>query len=399
MTGDKGTDGDRERWDVVVVGGGPAGASAAIGALRARPDLSVLVLDRADFPRDKSCGDGIAPHAVDLLAAEGVTGLVEDCVPVRRLSLALGDVVASRLMRRPAWVVPREVFDARLVRAAEQAGAVRRVHRVRSLRRTASDVTVDTVAGAGVVVGADGAGSQVARRAGVRSGPSALAIRGYAPTPPGRRGEQVIVFGRTRQPSYAWSFDRGDGLANVGYGELLRRGRTPPSRALLLDQLERLLPGATAGAQRWRGHHLPLSTLRWQPADGPVLLAGDAAGLVNPMTGEGIYYAVLTGLLAGRAAAAAIAEGYPVSAGRRYRAAVAPLLRRHLADSAAGARLMRAGPVLPAGLTAAAEDQRVFDDLVDLGLADGRLTGRLLGGTARRLLPAGMGRATAGTFW
>ena len=387
-----------QRWDLVVVGAGPAGASAAIGALRARPDLRVLLLDRADFPRDKSCGDGIAPHAIDLLAAEGVTGLVDDCVPVRRLSLALGDASVSRLMERSAWVVPREVFDARLVRAAEAAGAVRRVHRVREVGRRSGRVLVDEDLEADVLVGADGASSLVARSLGARRGPAALAIRGYAPTPAGRRGEQVIVFGTTRQPSYAWSFDRGDGFANVGYGERLTDSRTPPSRALLLAQLDRLLPGAADGAERWRGHHLPLSTFRLRPVDGPVLLAGDAAGLVNPMTGEGIFYAILTGLLAGRAAAAAVTAGAPESAGRRYRRAVAPRLRAHLAHSATGGAMMTANRVLRAALATAAHDQRAFDDLVDLGLADGVLTPRLLAGMARRVVPAGARGVSPGTF-
>jgi flavin-dependent dehydrogenase len=118
-----------------------------------------------------------------------------------------------------------------------------------------------------------------------------------------------------------------------------------------------------------------------------VLLAGDAAGLVNPLTGEGIYYAVLTGLLAGQAAAASTAAGDPASTGRRYRTAVRPLLGRHLAHTAAANRLTSFGPVLSAGLTAAARDQRVFDDLVDLGLADGSLSTRLVAGLA-----AGVGR-------
>ena len=196
----------------------------------------------------------------------------------------------------------------------------------------------------------------------------------------------MIVFGDTRQPSYAWSFDRGDGLANVGYGELLTSARTAPSRALLLEQLERLLPGATVDAQSWRGHHLPLSSWRWRPQPGRVLLAGDAAGLVNPMTGEGIYYAALTGLLAGRAAATAVMDGSPESAGTRYRSAAVPALRRHLAHTAAGFRLMQSGPVLRAGLRAAAADQRAFDDLVDLGLADGTLTPRLLRGLSGGLV-------------
>jgi flavin-dependent dehydrogenase len=197
----------------------------------------------------------------------------------------------------------------------------------------------------------------------------------------------VIVFGDTRQPSYAWSFDRGDGLANVGYGEVLHGGvQAPPTRRLLLDQLERLLPGATEAGTAWRGHHLPLTPWRLRARPGPVLVAGDAARLVNPLTGEGIYYAVLTGLLAGTAAATAVTDHRPEEAGRRYAASLAPHFDRHLLSTGLAARLTTADPVLDAGLRAAASDQRVFDDLVELGLAGGRLTPRLLTSLARNAL-------------
>ena len=90
------------RHDLVVVGAGPAGAATALGALAADPSLSVLLLDRAEFPRDKSCGDGIAPHVLDLLADVGVTGLLDDRVPVTRLRLQRGDLGVDRAMARPA---------------------------------------------------------------------------------------------------------------------------------------------------------------------------------------------------------------------------------------------------------------------------------------------------------
>ena len=70
-------------WDLVVVGAGPAGAATALGALRADPSLRVLLLDRADFPRDKSCGDGIAPHVVDALRAVGAGDVVDGWTPLR----------------------------------------------------------------------------------------------------------------------------------------------------------------------------------------------------------------------------------------------------------------------------------------------------------------------------
>lgn len=361
-------------WDLVVVGAGPAGAAAALGALHARPDLCVALLDRADFPRDKACGDGVAPHVLDLLDGVGVTGLLADRTPVRRLRLERGGVSAVRCMARPAWVVPRTVLDARLVEAAVAAGAVLHRHRVRTVAVGPEGVQVDGTHRARVLVGADGAHSVVGRVLGRHPGRMALAVRGYAPTHPERAGEQHIVFGTTRQPSYAWSFDCGDGLANVGYGEVLTGRHAAPTRSLLLRRLDDLLPGAGADGRDWRGHHLPLSSATWSPSPGRVLLAGDAAGLVNPLTGEGIYYAVATGLLAGRAAASALTDGDGRAAGVRYRRASRALLVGHLRHTALAARLTGPGWVLDAGLRAAAGDQHVFDDLVELGLARGRIT-------------------------
>ena len=146
--------------------------------------------------------------------------------------------------------------------------------------------------------------------------------------------------------------------------------------------LEALLPGAAEGASQWRAHHLPLSSARWQQPDGRVLLTGDAASLVNPMTGEGIFYAVATGAIAGRCAVTGPAEG----AGRRHREAVRRLLATHLRHTALVSHLLPVPGVLAGGLRAAAADQRVFDDLVELGLGRGRVTPAVVAGVVRHLL-------------
>jgi menaquinone-9 beta-reductase len=371
-------------WDLAVVGSGPAGSSAAIGALLVDPSLRVALLDRAEFPRDKSCGDGIAPHVIDLLDEAGVTGIVDGHVPVARLRLEKGSLGVDRTMVRPTWVIPRTAFDLRLVDAAQAAGATLFRHRVRELAQ-GSLVVLDGELEARTVVGADGANSTIARALGMTPGPTAVALRGYRPTPSRRSGAQVIVFDTEGQPAYAWSFDRGDGLCNVGYGELLGHRHDRPTKALMMERLDTLLPGATNGGTDWKGHQLPLATGHWRPPAGRIMLAGDAAGLVNPITGEGIYYAVATGLAAGRAAAEALAAGDPATAGARYARATKRLLAGHLRHVAAAAWLSRHSRVVDAGLRASTSNQRVFDDLVELGLARGRITATMVRGLVREL--------------
>jgi geranylgeranyl reductase family protein len=367
-----------DSWDLVVVGAGPAGASAALAALHADPALRVLLLDRSDFPRDKSCGDGIAPHCFAKLAAIGVTGVEDGWTPLTRLELARGEQSVVDEMARPVYVIPRQVFDARLVERAVERGAELRRQRVASVLHLPD---------AAVVVGADGAHSVIRAHLGLPSGRRAIAIRGYAPTPAGRRGSQVIRYGERRQPAYAWAFDRGDGLSNIGYGELLPAdGEDPPSRRLLLDQLEELLPGYDGG--QWKGHHLPLSGWRWDQPDGRLLLAGDAAGLINPMTGEGIYYAIATGIAAGRSAVRALREGG--DPGALHRQAVRAELARHLKHTWVASRLAEHPVIVDGGIRVARRDRRVFDELVELGLGDGRISGRLVRGLAAGLARKGL---------
>jgi flavin-dependent dehydrogenase len=202
----------------------------------------------------------------------------------------------------------------------------------------------------------------------------AVAIRGYAPEPAEAAGVQLIATTEQRWPAYAWSFPLGDGRANVGYGELVSGGAT---RAGLVEGLQRLLPGVAP--EGLRAHRLPLSTQRPRQPDGRVLLAGDAASLINPLTGEGIFYAVLSGTLAGRAAV------HGPDAGAAYRRALRHRLGRHLTHSSAAARLSAWPRLMDAAFRAAGTDQRVFDDVVHLGLADGRLTARTLLSTVRSL--------------
>ncbi|MFI7513752.1 geranylgeranyl reductase family protein [Micromonospora echinofusca] len=363
-----------DEFDVVVVGAGPAGSAAALAARRA--GASVLLLDRSDFPRDKACGDGIAAHALDVLDELGVTDAVAGYAPLPALRLVgPGGGTVARALPRPAYTVPRKVFDARLLAAAVAAGARLRRHAVRHVEVRDDRVVLDGGLAARAVVGADGAGSVLRRALGHRPNPDrhlALAIRGYAPAPTGPP-EQLIVTSAPRWPAYAWSFPIGNGRANVGYGEVLRG--EPLSRAHLVDRLGTLLPGTDpATVTDLRAHHLPLSTHRPAPGQGRLVLAGDALSLINPFTGEGIFYALLSGALAGAAAA-----GSPEQAARRYAATLRRRLGTHLRHSSVAAWLARRRQVVDAAVRAARRDDRVYRTVVELGLGDGRLDARTLG--------------------
>lgn len=362
-----------ELADVAVVGAGPAGAATALRLLQLRPDARVLLLDAAAFPRDKVCGDGVAPHVLALLDALGVPDLAPLGPPVWGLRVrSPGGRVVDARCDRPSRVIPRAVFDAALVDAAVARGAVLRMHRVRRVVVRPDRVVLDGEIAARVVVGADGAHSAVRRALGAPAAPpaaTALAVRGYAATCVDPEA-LVIAFARCRPPAYAWSFPLPGGGANLGYG-VFGSGR-PGGKRELLERLAEELPGQVLDPGTVRGHHLPLSTgPRFQP-DGRVLLVGDAAGLVNPVTGEGIFYGVASGALAARAALSG------EHAGARYRAALRRCLARHHRHVGALARAVPHARFVDAAVVAAGRDHRVFDAIVEVGLGRGTASARVL---------------------
>jgi geranylgeranyl reductase family protein len=361
-------------WDLVVAGAGPAGSAAALEAKRLAPGARVLLLDRAAFPRDKPCGDGVGPHAAAQLAALDAAAALDGYPPLFRLRLrAPGGIEVSGTTARPSWVVPRQVLDARLVAAAVSAGVAFERERVRSLRQRDGWVVVNGALAARAVIGADGANSVVRRLLGARASSdrhTAIALRGYAPAPSGPP-EQLIAWVAEGWPAYVWSFATGTGLANVGYG--LLRSRLHGGRAELVQRLRSLLPGAEPDPASLRAHHLPFSSQRPLWGRDRVLLCGDAASMVNPLSGEGIYYALLSGRLAARAGLLA-----PDRPGPAYQAMLRAELGRHFRHAAVLGRAIRWQPLARAALAAADGSPARFQHLVELGLGQVRITPALL---------------------
>ncbi len=326
------------RFDALVVGAGPAGSIAALTL--ARGGARVALLDKAAFPRDKACGDLVGPRGIQVLIDLGIPlppGLdVGDMLVVgptgRRVVLP---AVGGRTYPGRALAITRCHFDAALRTAALDAGAVAVEGRAdEALERGGSLDGFGTDGGArlhaDVVIGADGAASHVAAAGDLVDRSRVLwgfALRTYLdasvelPT--------IVLWEQTPWhafPGYGWIFPGADGGVNVGVGIGTRAdrqagagaARTLPAFLHHLGSLG-LLPGERPAAPGRRlGGWLKMGMVGTTPARGRVLLVGDAAGLVNPLQGEGIAQAMGSG----RAAAEAVLAG-PDRAADRYRRALA----------------------------------------------------------------------------
>lgn len=362
----------RHIYDLIVAGAGPAGGAAALHLLRRRPGAPVLLLDKAVFPRDKICGDAVSPDGVTELERLGARSVVGGYAPIARMRVrSPGGIEASGAAPEPGYVVPRQVLDARLVDLAVAAGAELRQHKVRTVEQDGGLVRVDGQFEAPALVGADGANSVVRRQLGVppnAEGDIGIALRGYAPRD-GQAPELYLGWVTSEGPAYAWAFPVDATIRNVGFGLL---ASTSATRRQLEEEVRRNLDLVAPDPATLRAHHLPMSSGRPCPYRGRVLLAGDAASLVNPLTGEGIFYA----LLSGRLAAQAVLDA-PGDPGPCYAALLRRALGRHFRHTALIAR-MAAWPWTIDSVITAARDPAVLQTVGELAFGKGVVTPRVV---------------------
>ncbi|MEU4570320.1 geranylgeranyl reductase family protein [Micromonospora sp. NPDC023956] len=299
-------------WDCAVIGAGPAGLTAAYAAARA--GLRTVVVERAAHPRYKTCGGGLIGTSLAAVA-DRIDVPADDRVD--RITFTRdGRRGFTRRHTAPlVTMVRREEFDLRLRDAAVAAGAEMRERApVRALEQDPDQVRVrladgDTVT-ARYVVGADGSSGVTARHVDVRYRQVDLGLEQELPVPEAVaarwRGRVLLDWGPV-PGSYGWVFPKGDVLT---VGVIASRGEGERTRAYLRSFLERL--GLTGLEPAHDSGHLTRCRADDAPLRrGRVLVAGDAAGLLEPWSREGISYALRSGALAGEAVAAGDLDRYP----------------------------------------------------------------------------------------
>jgi menaquinone-9 beta-reductase len=330
-----------EEADVIVVGAGPAGSATAF--YLASAGLDVLLLEKATFPREKVCGDGLTPRAVKALASMGVpTDERDGWRPNKGLRIIGGGVRLElpwpELSHYPGYglVRTRLAFDETLARTAEKAGARLREgvnvtgpvlddagRIVGVTARDTESATTDPQRNyrARLVVAADGNSSRLSLAMGLRrrdDRPLGVAVRTYYTSP--RHDDDYLESwlelwdGDRLLPGYGWIFGMGDGTSNVGLGLLNTSAafQNIDYRGLL----RRWLAGMPAEwgyseenrTQPVRGAALPMGFNRTPHYTRGLLLVGDAGGMVNPFNGEGIAYAMEAGEMAADVISRALAE-------------------------------------------------------------------------------------------
>lgn len=329
--------GSMVKRDVLVVGGGPGGSAAAHWLARA--GYSVVLVEKKEYPREKTCGDGLTPRSIHQLTEMGFDFDAAEFHRVDGLRAYAGELVLEMEWPDhpvyPAWggVIRRADLDQQVAGLAEKQGVEviqhTTAHPVMEGGRIAA---VELSSGGGVdritpgfVVVADGSLSRFGRALGAvrdRRLPYGLAARAYFSSPMSSDGfmeSQLNLHDEAGAtvPGYGWVFPMGDGTVNIGVGVLstFHRWKELNTSTLMRAMVASAPPHWEVGPESQlgeeRGGKLPMSFSVGPLVGRNWVLVGDAAGAINPFNGEGIAYAYETGRMAASHVAAALESGEP----------------------------------------------------------------------------------------
>lgn len=321
-----------KKYDVVIVGAGPGGCTAALSL--AKSSLRVAILDKAEFPRDKICGDALSGKVVSVLkyTAPEVEAALHAFAPKlgswgirffapngEALDLPFVSEHHRQLGQAPGYITKRLDFDQFLLEEVKTKNRcdIYEGEGAEQIERTETGIQIQTgkhTFEAQLVIGADGAHSLVNKQLGnIRMEPDFYSggLRSYYRGVTGFHEENFIELHYIKDllPGYFWIFPLADGWANVGLGMLskdISRGKVN-----LKKQMQRIIETHPTIAPRFaqaeqvtpmQGFGLPLGGKKRQLSGDRFMLVGDAASLIDPMTGEGIGNAMLSGKIAGEVA-------------------------------------------------------------------------------------------------
>ena len=316
---------NKQFFDVVIIGAGPSGSNAAISYKKLNPDLKIALVDKAIFPRDKSCGDAFGPGVISALKRFGNEHILEDEPEVVSTTLfgpkniGIQNYIPEVKNKEDSivYVIPRLDLDNRILNLAkEEEVETFEGYRFSNFFINEESVSVEIeneekekyILEAKLLVGADGANSRVRKSLNLKQNSDwnkAIAIRAYIDSPNYLEifKERTLMFeiNVSAIKGYAWAFPSKGNLLNIGIGvplSVFKKEKMDIKN--LLDEFVKTLESRGVIVENLRmekSFMLPFASSRPKLAHNRVALIGDAGSMINPMSGEGIFYGMEAGFL------------------------------------------------------------------------------------------------------